>query len=75
MNELRDIIEREIMAIRKSVTEKPQMLSEYGKAYWDGNIEGLKWVLTKIGELRASAPIAETEVEGDGAYLSEQVLP
>ena len=52
--EIRDIIEKEIMGIRKSMVEHPDRLSEYGVTYWKGNVAALEWVLTTIAEKEAA---------------------
>jgi len=54
MMTLRDLIEKEVLAIGIQLSEKPKMFSEYGKAYWQGNIDGLNWVLKNIGEVSQS---------------------
>ena len=51
---LRDLVEKEVLAIGRQLSEKPKMFSEYGKAYWQGNIDGLNWVLKNIGEVSQS---------------------
>ena len=48
---MRDAIERESTSIKKRLEERPKMFSEYGKAYWKGNVEALDWALTKIAEI------------------------
>ena len=48
---IRDAIEKESTSIQARLTERPQMFSEYGLAYWKGNVEALKWALTKIADI------------------------
>lgn len=48
---IRDAIEKESMAIQDRLTERPQMFSEYGLVYWKGNVEALKWALTKMADI------------------------
>ena len=59
--EIRDKVEKEIMIIEKQFTDHPKRLSVYGAGYWQGNIDGLKWILTKIGELHSSAQKVKEE--------------
>lgn len=54
MSEIRDLIKKEIIGIRKTMLEHPERLSEYGIAYWKGNIAALEWVLTTIAEKEAT---------------------
>ena len=51
--EIRDIIEQEMMAVRKSLVEHPERLSEYGVSYWEGNVAALNWVLTEMATKEA----------------------
>ena len=48
MEALKTLIEKEIAGIKKSILGKPEATSPYGKAYWTGNTDALKWVLKKI---------------------------
>lgn len=48
---IRDALEQESMAIKKRLEERPKMFSEYGKAYWKGNVEALDWALGKIADI------------------------
>ncbi|GAF93995.1 unnamed protein product [marine sediment metagenome] len=52
---IKDIIEKEIKGIRKTMFEHPERLSEYGIAYWKGNIAALEWVLTTIAAKEAAS--------------------
>lgn len=47
-DKLSEIIEQEIEAVTKRRFEHPDSLSMWGRAYWDGNIAALRWVLEKI---------------------------
>jgi len=66
MMTLRDLIEKEVLAIGRQLSEKPKMFSEYGKAYWKGNIEALNWVLEKIGEVSQSSTQTARKDEKNG---------
>lgn len=53
-------IRQEVQVIKRRLEERPESFSEYGKAYWDGNVAALEWALKKI---HLSAPSANKEME------------
>ena len=61
--DMRNAIEKESMAIQERLTDRPQIFSEQGLAYWKGNVEALKWALTIMANIHSSTSTAKREQE------------
>ena len=48
---IRDIIEKEIRGIQRSMLEHPERLSDYGVTYWKGNVAALNWALKELADV------------------------